>query len=224
MNSASFLSSGLLGIYNSFMASLPPSIRNFVNLFLLMLLIFLYAFLVWKGYRFLSKKDLLELDLNQYNKSTRPFFIKLLAFLFYFLEYIIISPIVIFIAFVIFTLFLVFLNKGLEPSLILLVSAAIIGAVRISSYYNEDLSRELAKFLPLTLLAASILHPDSFDFQRVFTMFQEMPNFFSNALHYLVFIVAIEILLRFFEFLISLFGLESIPRIKENIKKEVEEE
>jgi len=95
------------------------------------------------------------------------------------------------------------LNKGLEPSLILLVSAAIIGAVRISSYYNEDLSRELAKFLPLTLLAA---------------------NFFSNALHYLVFIVAIEILLRSFEFLISLFGLESIPRIKENIKKEVEEE
>ena len=78
----------------------------------------------------------------------------------------------------------------------------------MTSYYSYDLSKDLAKLLPFTLLAISMINPNFFDTQRIFTQLNEIPLFLDNLLFYLIFIIGLEILLRFFDFIISLFTSE----------------
>jgi len=206
----------LLTVYNTFLSLLPTWAQNFVGIFLLVLVIFTYAIIIWHGYRFIAKKNILGLDLNKYNKSNHPLFTKIIAALFYFLEYIIISPIVIFISFAVFTILIMFLNEGLEVGVILLISAAIIGAIRLASYYKEGLSKELAKFLPFTLLIVSLLNPNSvFSFEKILGQINEIPDFLTQITTYIIFIILLEIVLRLFDFIFSLLGLEEVNEDKE---------
>ena len=118
-----------------------------------------------------------------------------------------------------FTIFLVMLTQNLEISTILIISATIIGAIRVTSYiprYGEDLAKEIAKLLPFTLLALSMINPGFFSVERVITHFQLIPSAFSQILVYLAFIIILEIILRFFDFIFSLFGLEEEIVVQED--------
>lgn len=205
------IGSELLGIYNSLIGTLPNWAQSFVNLFLLVILVVLYAVFVWKLYRFISKKNPLGLNLSRFNRSENPFTTKLFAGLLYFIEYIIVLPFLIFFWFAIFTLFLITLTQNQNISQILIISATIIAAVRMISYYSEGLADEVAKFLPLTILAVAIINPEFFQagfIERVINMLAQIPSYFAQITHYLGFIIILEIILRFFDFVFSLFGLE----------------
>tara|TARA_Y100000310_G_scaffold262458_1_gene272145 strand:- start:2083 stop:2763 length:681 start_codon:yes stop_codon:yes gene_type:complete len=205
--------------YNIFISSLPLFFQNFINLLLIVLLVVAYSIFIWKLYRFISTKNIIELNLNQYNRTEHPLFAKLLAGGFYLLEYIIIMPFLIFFWFSIFTLFLIFLTENLEISSLLLISAVIISTIRMTSYYKEDLAKDLAKLIPFTLLAVSILNPKFFSIERIFNQFAELPNFFNEIFIYLIFIIILEMILRFFDFIFSLFELEKEKEVKERIEK-----
>ena len=215
----------LIGIYQEFIASLPPFAGNFFNFFILVLLIVLYCIFIWKFYRFVAKKNVIGLDLNKYNKSKNPLLTKLLAGSLYLLEYIIILPFLIFFWFAIFTLFLIVLTQNQNISQILIISATVIAAIRMASYYKENLSQEIAKILPFTLLAISVLNPSFFletqYLGRIVNQLMQIPSFLSNIAYYLLFIIILEIILRLFEFIFSLFRLEKTPK---KVKKEVSEE
>ena len=204
------LTTTLTEAYTTFLASLPAWAQTFVNLFLLILLVFIYAMFIWKFYRFIATKNIFGLDLNKYNTSNNPLLTKLLAGGLYFLEYLIILPFVIFFGFIIFTIFLIFLTNTLEVSAVLTISAVVIAVIRMTSYYKEGLSRDLAKLLPFTLLAISLLNPNFFDFNRIIGKIAQLPSFFNEIIIYLIFIVILEMILRFFDFIFSLFGLEKL--------------
>ena len=210
-------------LYKSFLASLPPLVQTFVNLFLLVLVVVLYSIFVWKLYRFVSKKNIIELNLNQFNRVARPLATKMFAGIFYFIEYIIIMPFLVFFWFTIFTLFLIFLTEGLEIQILLIISAVIIGAIRMTSYYKEDLAKDLAKLLPFTLLAISMTKPGFFNFERILGKFVEIKTFFGDILHYLLFIIILELILRVFEIIFTLFEVEEIE-VKEEVEEEIEVE
>jgi len=209
----------LLKIYQNTLANLPDFFGNFFSFMILVLLIVGYSIFVWKFYKFISRKNILGLDLNKYNKSTHPFFAKFFAGIFYLIEYILILPFLIFFWFAVFTLFLIFLTEELNTTNLLIISATIVAAIRMTSYYKEDLSKDVAKLLPFTLLAISILTPGFFNTERIFTQFSIIPQFFGNIVHYLVFIIFLEIILRFFDFIFSLFGLEEHSKEKEEEEK-----
>jgi len=199
--------------YTAFISTLPNWAQNFISLFLLVLLVVIYDILIWKFYRWIATKNIIELNLNKYNKSEHPFLAKVLAGFFYFLEYIIIIPFLIFIWFGVFTFFLIVLTDKLEVSALLIVSATIIAAIRMTSYYKEELAKDLAKLLPFTLLAVSIINPNFFNIDRIISQISQLPSFFSQILIYLLFIVILEIILRFFDFIFSLFSLhEEVPK------------
>ena len=205
------LSADVFTFYNSALSLLPLFAQKFVNLFLIVLLIFLYSVFIWKFYRFVAKKNIIELNLNKYNRSEHPFLSKTIAAFFYFIEYIIVMPFLIFFWFSIFTLFLIFLTDSLEIGVLLIMSAAIIAAIRMASYYHEDLSRDLAKLFPFTLLAISLLNANFFSVERIINHFQDIPTFFSEIFIYLIFIIILEIILRVIDFLFSLFKLNEDP-------------
>jgi len=208
-------SSETVEAYLGFVATLPSWIQNFLTLFVLVLLIVIYSVFIWKFYRFISKKNIISLNLNKYNKSNHPILTKALAATFYFIEYIIILPFLIFFWFTVFTLFLIFLTEGLELSSLLIISATIIAAIRMTAYYKGNLSKDLAKLLPFTLLAISITKPNFFDIERILVHLEQLPNFFNEISIYLAFIIVLEIVLRFFEFIFSLFGINKTPKIKD---------
>ncbi len=199
--------SDVLEVFNAVISSLPLWAQNFVNLFLLVLVVFVYVLFIWKFYHLIARKNILQLNLNKYNRSQHPGLVKFVAAIFYLLEYIIILPFLIFFWFAVFTFLLILLTESLDVGTLLIVSATIIAAIRMTSYYNQDLSKDLAKMLPLTLLAVSILNPGFLDIERIFAHLGELPNFFSDILYYLLFIVLLEIILRVFYFLFSIIGL-----------------
>lgn len=198
----------LFDAYTSLLSSFPLAGQQFISFLFIVILVVIYAIFIWKFYQSISTKNLLELNLNQYNKLKHPLFAKILAVIFYVIEYIIIFPILIFIWFSIFTLFLIVLTENLEIGALLLISATVIAAIRLTSYYKKKLSEDLAKLIPFTLLAISLVNPGFFSIERIFNQFRELSLIFNEILIYLVFIIILEVILRFIDFIFSAFRIK----------------
>ncbi len=210
--------SDIISTYSSFISTLPLFFQSFINLFFLALLIVIYGVFIWKFHIFLSKKDIFKLDLIKYAKSDYPGAEKLKTVLLYFLEYIIIIPIIVFFWFSVFTVFLI-LVVSLDLRTILFISAAIVAAIRMISYipsYGEILGKKMARLVPFSLLAFALLTPGFFNVERILGNFNQIGGFSSLILGYLIFIVILETLLRFFEFFLSLQEFGSSPEDKDD--------
>ena len=192
-----------LEAYLSLLSLFSPAGQRFISFLFIVLLVVIYAIFIWKFYQSISTKNLIELNLNQYNKAAHPLFSKILAVIFYVIEYIIIFPILIFIWFSIFTLFLILLTENLPIESLLLISATVIAAIRLTSYYKKKLSEDLAKLIPFTLLAISLVNPKFFSIERIFNQFRELSLIFSDIIIYLVFIIVLEGILRLVDFIFS---------------------
>jgi hypothetical protein len=102
------------------------------------------------------------------------------------------------------------LARELDFSTVLTISTIIIIVIRATAYYKEGLSRDISKLLPFTLLAVAITEREFFNFESIFARAAELPLFFGNILVYIGVIVVVEIILRFFDFIFSLFKEDDI--------------
>ncbi len=165
---------------------------DFYNLILPLLiytlLIAIYAVFVWIFYKSLSKRDLFKINLFGGGISKAG----------YVLKYLIIFPIMTFLWFGILALILFFLSKVLTTESILLISIALIAAVRTTAYYREELSIDVAKILPLGLLAIFIVDPTLFSLDVVYQRFVELPSLGIQLFNYLLFVILLEWFLRTF--------------------------
>lgn len=209
----------LTNSYNDFVNLMPAELKIIPPLFLISMGIVFYSLFIWFFYRFLARKDLLKLNLSKYDKDEDANEKKFLAILLYILEFIIITPIIIFIWFAIFSMFLIIFAKDMEVERIMLICAALISAVRITAYFKEELSKELAKLVPLTLLAVIIATPGFFEITATITRISQLPLFFGSAFYYLLFIFAWEILLRLSHLFFLALGINTDEKKKEERSK-----
>ncbi|MBT4375754.1 hypothetical protein HOD29_00045 [archaeon] len=207
----SWLSTGISGTYQAFLDSLPFWAQNFINLFLIVLVIVIYTILIWHFYRFIAKKNFFDINLRKYNRSEHPVWSKSIAAFFYLIEYLIVLPVLVFLWFSVFTLFLMFLTIELPLATILLISATIIAAIRMTAYYKEDLSKDIAKLLPFTLLGIFITQFGNFDFATLLGHIKNLPDFFSQIGIYFLFILVIEFVLRLIDIIFRVSGIEEEP-------------
>lgn len=198
----------LAGKYDIFLSGLPSWMQTGVNLLLLVLLIFIYAILVWKMHNLIARKNMFGLNLKQYSTSENPIWSKMTSGALYLAEYIVILPFIIFFWFAIFTVFVILLNPEMPTNTILIISAVIVGSIRITAFYKEELSKELSKLLPLNLLVVSIVR-SGLGLESIFTQFSQIPNYIIYIPYYLGFIVVMEIFLRTFEVIFALFKKEN---------------
>ena len=98
----------------------------------------IYSIFIFNFYRFLSRKDIFELNLARLEESKDRTFRLLWHFFSYILKYLIFFPVVAFIWFAILAILLAFLSKGQGMESILMVAMAVLSAVRVADYYNED--------------------------------------------------------------------------------------
>ena len=210
--------------FKEFFGTLPQTVQTFITLFSLVLLVVIYAVFVWRLHISIGTKNIFQFNLNKYNNTTNPVLAKILASFFYMIEYIFIIPFIVFFWFTVFTFFLIFLiEEEFDISVILLISAVAVSSIRMASYiprYGENVARELAKVLPITFLGVAVLNPailTNFATRAVVRLLQ-ISQFVSGVLNFFFFIVVLEIILRFFEFLFYLMGIDEVEEREEGDK------
>ncbi|MGC9309602.1 MAG: hypothetical protein ACP5D2_02805 [Candidatus Nanoarchaeia archaeon] len=211
-------------ILSLFQSGIPQDYNVLIILAIFTLLIIVYAIFVFYFYKYLSKKNLVELNLSQYNRYQHAGAAKFTAFIFYILEYIIILPVLTLFWFGTFSLFLLLLSKAEAVLTILTLSAALVSSVRISAYVNEQLAEDLAKMVPLALLAFFILEPDFFQLSLFLDRFSQIPTLLSQIPYYLFFIIALEFVMRIGDLIVKTLSTGTPEDTEEEKQAEGEQE
>ncbi|PIN97446.1 MAG: hypothetical protein COU45_02710, partial [Nitrosopumilus sp. CG10_big_fil_rev_8_21_14_0_10_33_7] len=73
------------------------------------------------------------------------------------------------------------------------VSSSLIIAIRISAYYREDLSRDIAKLLPFALLAIFLFDPQFYSLVDVLKRLSEIPSFITQIAAFMIVVMLVEI-------------------------------
>ena len=153
------------------------------------LLIAAYGIFVWALYKSLSKRDLFQLKIKDKKKQWQVRII-------YILKYLILFPIMTFMWFAAMAIILFFLSKSQGTQNILLISMALIAATRITSYYKEELSQDMAKILPLAVLGIFVVGPLFFSLDLTVSRFYEMSTLIPLLVNYLLFTIVLEFVMR----------------------------
>ena len=155
-----------------------------------------YAFFVFKFYRFMASRDMFELDLSKYAESRFRWVRAFLHAILYIGKYIILFPVFAFFWFAFLTVTLTFLSKGQSFSDILLMALVTVSTIRVTAYYDEDLSRDLSKILPFAVLAIFLIDASFFTIAESLEVLKKVRDYSENIFYYLVFLIAVEFALR----------------------------
>lgn len=210
------------GAFSNLLDSFTNSSPLFVLLFFTAVIV-AYAVFVFYFYKILAKKNLVDLNLSKYNNSSNAGFSKILAVIFYILEYLIIMPVLTFVWFTVLAILILILTDSLAISTVLVLSAALVASVRVTSYISQQLSQDLAKMLPFTLLALALTQPEFFQISSFLERLVEIPQLIVAIPYYLIFIVAVELIMRIGNFTTKIFEGDEINTEKED-KEEKQEQ
>jgi len=157
---------------------------SFLPLLYLAISIAIYSILIWHFYRFIARRDIFKFSPKKYVRAIA------------FLKYSFLFPLVAVGFFAGFALMLLFLAKDLEIATVLSTSFAIIVAIRITAYYNEGLSKDVAKLLPLVLLGVFLVDPSYFRWSDIISKIDSLPEFFTVCIQFILLIMIAEWILR----------------------------
>jgi hypothetical protein len=188
----------------SFKSIFNLDIEILIPLLYLIISIAIYLIIIWHFYRFIAKRDSFTIEYSHH-----PFIVSKL-------KYFLIFPVCAFLFFIGFSLMLLFLTKNIEIGSILSTSFVIVVAIRIVAYYNEDLSRDVAKMLPFALLGIFLIDPFYFGFEAIMVKINSLPNFFLLCSQFIILIIGVEWSLRFF---LSISHFIKAHRSKQNNKQ-----
>ncbi|MFQ6030779.1 MAG: hypothetical protein ACE5Q6_25190 [Dehalococcoidia bacterium] len=155
-----------------------------------------YAVFIFKFYRFVASKDIFTFDLSKYEKSNFRGVRTALHVIFYVGKYLVLFPVVAMFWFGVLTVLLAFLAKNQDIGNVLLVSMAVVSTIRIAAYYNEDLSKDLAKILPFALLGVFVVDLSYFRVSDSLTSLQLAAGQREAIVYYLAFVILLEFALR----------------------------
>ena len=155
-----------------------------------------YAIFIFRFYRFLAARDMFALDLSRYERSRRRSVRRVFGVVMYVARYLIVFPLFAFFWFAVRTLILAFLGKDRSFADTLLIALATVSAIRVTAYYNEDLSRDLAKILPFAVLAIFLIDASFFEIGESLSLLERANDHRETILYYLLFLVLLEFALR----------------------------
>jgi len=183
--------------YNQLSSFLP---EHYLKLLMFVFGMLIYSIFIWHSYKKLARRDIFKIDLKKYDLSeaSHKTLKKVWSVLLYILKYGVLFPFYVILWFFMFSIFLFLLGTGISAQNVIFISISYITTTRITSYYKEDLSNDLAKLLPFSLLAILITNPSFFSIDMVLQRFSQLTAFGSKIFEFLVFIVFLEWIIRFF--------------------------
>jgi hypothetical protein len=148
----------------------------------------IYSIFVFKFYKFISRRDIFRLSKGGHASALRK--------VVYALEYIFLFPLVAFFWFFVISALLSILSHVLTIGNIFMISMATMTTIRVCAYYDEDLSRDIAKLIPFALLAVFLLDIFSLSVQAPLEILRQLPAEVATLIYYFIFIVVLEFILR----------------------------
>lgn len=188
----------------------------------LAILIALVSIFIWQFYKSTSKRNIIDMNLGQFNNEGNPIGEKVLAILFYTIEYILIMPFILLLWFGALSIILLIISER-SPDQVMLISAALIGATRILAYHRKEISKDLAKLFPFIALSTFLLAPNAFNMEEVVLRLMEVPILIGNIYYFIIVIFVIEIVLRLFYTLFEFWQSED-ERVEGDKEEEEESE
>ncbi|MFH1400591.1 MAG: hypothetical protein ABIH41_03665 [Nanoarchaeota archaeon] len=188
------MSAALVGVVHNFSVAEAWEVMRPLSLFVAGMVV--YAVFVFKFYRFVARKDIFRLQFFQDRTAEGTAVGSFLGLLWYFLEYLLFFPILVFFWFFVITLLLAFLARNQSIQSVLLLAMALVSAVRITAYYSEDLSRDLAKMLPFALLGVFLVDISYFSLASSMELIKQIPAYWKILVYYLFFVMGLEFILR----------------------------
>ena len=156
-----------------------------------------YGVFVFHFYRFLARKDIINLNLSKHNKARHPFLRKTVAMVFYMFKSLLVFPLLVFFWFLVMAGLLFMMGKNQSIENVMLAAMGVVAAIRICSYYNGALSTDISKILPFALLGIILIDnslirsiPDPTESLQLAVLELE------TMVYYLGAVVALEFLLR----------------------------
>lgn len=156
----------------------------------------LYGVFVFNFYRFVAQKDIITLDLQKHNQASHPTIRKTLAVVFYVFRFLVVYPVIVFFWFCVIAGLLYVLSKNQTTDTVMLVAMGVVGAIRVSAYYTEALSTDIAKILPFALLGTMIVDSSVFRIVESSESVREAAFSWETVIYYLVAVVVLEFVLR----------------------------
>ena len=163
---------------------LEGDFSGLAGLFYLAIAIAVYSILIYNFYRYIARRDCFKPSKRKHTKFIG------------FCKYFFLFPFIACLFFLGFSMMLLFLAKNIDIGVVLSTSFAIIIAIRMTSYYTEDLSRDVAKMLPFALLGVFLVSPSFFEWSDIVDKIDQMPEFINIAVQFIVFIIIVEWFMR----------------------------
>ena len=155
-----------------------------------------YAVFIFKFYKFIARRDIFNLKLGKWFKEKKNALLKIAAVPVWIIERFVAFPIFLFFWMIVLTTFLTFMSKNGGIQSIMLLSVTLVAAIRITAYYTEDLSKDLAKILPFAMLGILLVDMSYFSFSTSWVMLKQLPVLWKSFVYYWLFILILEIILR----------------------------
>ena len=180
--------------------TLPNDLESFTDqvlpAFAAIVGIVLYSTFVFKFYRFLAKKDLIDADFSQYSQGFTGFMKRLIDGLLLIVQNILFAPFLISFWVLILAVILTLLSGGDDLYWNVLVATSVVGSVRVISYFSEDLARDVAKMLPFAVLGVFLVDSGSFNWNAVSILWGQLDEFAISFASSMALVVLLETSLR----------------------------
>ena len=194
---------------NSLFENLSFDADLFIWLFSMIIMIAIYAVVIYHFYRYIARRDVFKKSESKHSKAIG------------FLKYFFLFPFVAVLFFIGFSLIFIFLTESYEIIDIMYVAFAIIVAIRITAYYTEDLSKDVAKMLPFAILGIFLIDSSYFSMDSVTTRINELPNNIDAIIQFIILIILVEWILRIalnVRYAILPKKEKAVPQVEENVK------
>jgi hypothetical protein len=182
--------------------TLPTDLESFTDqalpAFAAIIGIVIYSTFVFKFYRFLAKKDLIDADFSQYSDGFTGFMKRLIDGLLLIVQNILFAPFLISFWVLILAVILTLLSGGDDLYWNVLVATSVVGSVRVISYFSEDLARDVAKMLPFAVLGVFLVDSGSFNWKAVSILWGQLDEFAISFASSMALVVLLETALRIF--------------------------
>ena len=159
-----------------------------------------FGLVIFHLHRFMARRDHFLVTVPGLRRPRRPLLIPL-YYLLYVVRYGLFLPVFVYLWFWVLVGVLAFLYNTKEPEELLLMAMAVLTTIRVTSYYNEDLSRDIAKILPYGLLGIFLVNLGRIDFEASLSLLERFgpkgyDAVYYKAFYYWVYVVSQELVLR----------------------------
>ena len=173
-----------------------------------------YGVFVWHFYRLIARREIVSMTLQKYHTGGK----KLTSIIVYFAKYIIVFPLVVTAWFFAYSLFMFFLAPDIDHDFVFLIVISLVVAIRIAAYYKEDLSKDLAKMIPFSLLGIFLVNNTLFTIDQFVERLDDFFPFIGKIMAFVLFAIGVEAALR----ILFLIKRRFLPVVETQLKEEIE--